>query len=438
MKKQYKRIFLGIGILVMIITVIYYSLAPLTVAGIKVTPGQQKDKLTEEGTLYALHQWNLFPPQNLMVKEVLRQSGDQVEIGDLLLRLDDDLLQMQWRAEEKAIAVQLTALRGELAAVTQEKRQYSPEMIETALRGIHYQIEGLEAQLDFARETQENTEILYDAGAESLNSLNAAELAVRDLESTIDERTSAAELLADQMETSYTYFETMEKSLQEQIQTLTGATTGGSNMYSAQLAYQRGQAKIHSPVTGKVLFIDAKAGDLADVSKPIAAVYQEGFVGAEVYLSAADATMVYPGMDAQVIIKGREKEYRQATVNTVASYAKERISVLGLAESRVEVTLTLLDSDNLIMGQKVDVEFNLETIETALAVPKSAVFEYQEGFAVMTANDGKAQLRVIEKEFDTDTMTVIKSGLQSGDTVLLTPKQEGLREGTRISVRLLH
>jgi hypothetical protein len=53
----------------------------------------------------------------------------------------------------------------------------------------------------------------------------------------------------------------------------------------------------------------------------------------------------------------------------------------------------------------------------------------------MMAVRGRAQLAIIEKEFETDTMVVVKSGLQAGDTVLLAPKQDGLKEGVRVSVR---
>ena len=435
MKKPYKRVLLGLGAALLLLSIIYYALAPLPVAGIAVSSSSQSDKLTEEGTLYALRQRNMYPPQNLMVEEVLLQSGDLIQAGDLLLRLDDSLLQRQWQAEEKAIALQLTALRGELEAVTQQKQQYNQEMTDSAVRGIQAQIEGLEAQLNFALETYENIETLYNAGAESRNSLDAAEVEVKELESSLGERRSAAELQRAQMETSYAYYEAQEESLREQIQTLAEAAGSGADMYSAQLAYQRDQASLYAPESGKVLFIDAKAGDMADINKPIAAIYQEGYAGAEVYLLAADAVMVFPGMEAQVVIKGREKEYRPATVTSISSYATERVSELGLAESRVKVDLSLLDGSNLIMGQKVDVEFILETIEEAIAVPKPAVFEYKEGFAVMTAVDGKARLKVIEKEFDTDTMTVIKTGLQDGDTVLLTPKQTGLKDGVRIKAR---
>jgi hypothetical protein len=182
------------------------------------------------------------------------------------------------------------------------------------------------------------------------------------------------------------------------------------------------------------LFIDARKGELADVTRPLAAVYEEGYAGAEVYLLAADAHFVYPGMKARVVIAGREKDYRPAVVTSVSAYAGERISELGLSESRVQVLLDLDDGSALIMGQKADVEFTLNTAEAALAVPKAAVFAYQEGFAVLTAVQGKTRLAPIEQAFATDTMVVVKSGLQAGDTVLLAPKQEGLKAGTRVAV----
>jgi len=237
------------------------------------------------------------------------------------------------------------------------------------------------------------------------------------------------------MEISYSHYEALEKSLQEQIGVLERTSGDGTNLYSAQVAHQRTQTRLRAPVAGKVLFVDVKAGEMADPAKPIAAVYREGATIAEVYLLATDAVLVQPGMEATVVVKGREKEYFPAKVTSVSSYAQERMSELGLAESRVKVTLSLADNTPLILGQKVDVEFTLETKDNTVAVPKSAVFEYQNGYAVLTAEQNKARIRVIEKEFEADTMTVIKSGLAPGDVVLLSPKQEGLREGVRVRVR---
>lgn len=437
MKKKYKWILLIIIVLISAAGFVSYLIAPLSVTGIHIRPGTYRDMIEEKGTLTAQRKWNLFAPQSLIVKEIYKKEGDSVKKGDLLIKLDDGLLSKQLIANKNSIQLQILALKGELSSTGAQKEQNSKDMIAQTIKGITSQILTQTKQLESAQNHYENMKILYEDDYISKTELEQAELEVVKLENSIAELNATAQLQNTKMETTRAHYASLENTLRNQISTLERLSAlGETDMQSAQLSYLAEQTSLYAPSDGKVLAVNVQTGEMADPQIPVTTVYVEGSVGAEVFLLASDATQVFPGMEAQIVVDGKQKQTLSALVTAVSPNSKEILSELGLLESRVKVTLTVNEETNIIIGQRADVQFVLAAKENAIAVPKASVFEYESGFAVMTQVNGKAHLTVIEKEFETDTMVVIKSGLAEGDVVLLNPTQEGLKEGVSISVAL--
>jgi HlyD family secretion protein len=439
MKKKYKRILLVSVVVISLAAITASLMTPISVAGLRVVPDTYLKVVEEEGALYAQRKWNLFAPQNLIVKKVYVKEGDPVDAGALMIQLDDRLLAKQWAANQNSIDLQLLALKSELAAASAQVAQYSQKIIDETIQGISLQKETLTNQLDSAQKHYENMQILFDEGFISQTELDQAQQAVKTLENSIAGLDTTKTLQTSQMKSSRSYYSSLINSLQKRISALERlAKTGETDTQSAQLAYLAEQTSLYAPYGGKVLSVNVKEEELANPMTPVATVYEEGFVGAEVYLLPSDAALLSPGTKANIIIegKGEQKQTLSALVTSVSSYAEEIVSKLGLLENRVKVILTLNEPENVIIGQRADIQFVLASKENAIAVPKAAVFEYQDGLAVMTQKDGKAHLTTVKKDFETDTMVVIHSGLSDGDVVLLNPTQEGLKEGARISVDL--
>lgn len=59
-------------------------------------------------------------------------------------------------------------------------------------------------------------------------------------------------------------------------------------------------------------------------------------------------------------------------------------------------------------------------------------FSYQEEDAVWVLQEGKAQIRLVEKGLENDSLVIIERGLSNGDNILSDPNLIGLKEGKRI------
>jgi membrane fusion protein, multidrug efflux system len=85
-------------------------------------------------------------------------------------------------------------------------------------------------------------------------------------------------------------------------------------------------------------------------------------------------------------------------------------------------------------GQLLNVTLTLQTVHNALAVPSAAVNEGPKGPYTYVAKDDMAVLRPLEIDLRQDEITVVRSGLQAGETVVVEG-QASLRPGAKVSVR---
>lgn len=435
MKTKYKRILVAGVVIIAAAAAVFYLLKPMQAAGVRLQAEDYRQVIEEEGNLFAGQQWNLYAPDNLIVEKIFVQEGDPVEAGQQLVQLDGSLLEKQAAANKNALTIQILNLKGELSSASSQKALYTDEMINRTIAGIDSKLQTADANHKIAVKAHESAAQLYAEGFLPKADLDLAELEVLSRAGEIQELSDQKNLTRIQMQASKTHYETVELALKEQIAALESfAETGNSDMQSAQISYLAERALVKAFDAGTVLAVHVREGEMADVVTPVISIYREGDVRAEVYLLAEDAESIHPGMSAEIILKGQQKERISATVISVSSFAEQKTSALGLTEHRVKVILMVEGSRQLIIGQNVDVEFVLESREQAVAVPKAAVFPYEDGFGVMIVAGGRAELREITKDFETDTMVVIEAGVAEDDIILLNPTADGLKEGIRVEV----
>lgn len=86
-------------------------------------------------------------------------------------------------------------------------------------------------------------------------------------------------------------------------------------------------------------------------------------------------------------------------------------------------------------GNLVRVRLQLDIEHGALVVPVTAVVSGQQGsFVYVVGGDRKAELRKVQVERSTDTISVLRSGVTAGETVV-TNGQLRLTDGTRVAPR---
>lgn len=88
-------------------------------------------------------------------------------------------------------------------------------------------------------------------------------------------------------------------------------------------------------------------------------------------------------------------------------------------------------------GQLLNVKLTLQTVHDVIAMPTVAVNQGPNGPFTYVVEDNKAVLRPLVVDVQQDEITVIKSGVKSGETVVIEG-QAGLRPGAAVAVRLPH
>ena len=84
-------------------------------------------------------------------------------------------------------------------------------------------------------------------------------------------------------------------------------------------------------------------------------------------------------------------------------------------------------------GQLLNARLTLQTVPGVLALPSIAVNQGPKGFYAYVVKDGKAEMRPLEVDLRQDEITVVKSGVEAGDTVVVEG-QSSLRPGARVAV----
>lgn len=85
-------------------------------------------------------------------------------------------------------------------------------------------------------------------------------------------------------------------------------------------------------------------------------------------------------------------------------------------------------------GQLLNVRLTLQTVRNVLALPTIAVNQGPKGPFAYVIEDGKAVLRPLEVQLGQDEITVVSSGVESGDAVVVEG-QGALRPGAKVQVR---
>ncbi|NLY43950.1 MAG: efflux RND transporter periplasmic adaptor subunit [Clostridiaceae bacterium] len=467
MKKSVKLTAAIIIAAVVAIFAIYSAMQPLTAEVIEVKPQTVAQQFKEEGIVAASDEYTVY---SLVGGEVLRvnvEEGQSVTKGDVLVVIDVSDMEHQLerlRAERKSlegqekktyqdIQQQLGQLRGQLDSIIGQERQSFTENNQAQAQK-QLEIEEIKRQLSQRKEEYEKIKILHESGAVSEKELEDARGVVKQLENMLAQQETALALLKEQADPSSglgQYYEGLKNALQVQVDVLERelaqiqSGSAGTKQYFEgmieavdaqirQVEAQISNSKIIAPASGIIQQIDIKEGMVITPQTRILTIDGTEDYDIKVYLLAEDVINVQEGMTVDIIQERKDQDYYfTGVVKSIAPSAVERVSALGLIERRVEVTVKPGEGKpELRPGYALDVQFTVLKQENKLAVPKTALFPYDDGDALWVVRVGRAKVQKVIKGMETDNLVVVEEGLQSGDKVVKNPQLEGIEEGKKI------
>ncbi len=327
---------------------------------------------TRAGTVKACRRARLAPPQGGQVAELLVRKGDQVEAGQLLLRLwNDDL------------TAQVALARSEAQAAT--ARADESCLVADVMR----------------REAQRIT-TLHQQGLVSDEQ--------RDRSST-DARARAAACTAARA----------------------SARVSNDRVHLNQALLER--THLRAPFAGTVAETTGEVGEFVTPSPPgiptppAVDLVDNSCLYVVAPIDEIDAPRVAISMPARILLDAFGNHPFAGRVQRIAPYVLDVEKQARTVEVEVEFN-DPQDIARLLAGYSADVEIILERRENVLRIPTEALLEGHRVLVFDTAS-GQLQQRDIKTGLSNWQYSEIISGLAVGDLVVSSIDREGVRDGAR-------
>jgi len=197
------------------------------------------------------------------------------------------------------------------------------------------------------------------------------------------------------------------------------------------------QFEVTSPVRGQILHVLHQSEGVVAAGTALLEVGDPRALELVADVLSQDAVAIKPGMAARVVHWGGEAALA-AKVRRIEPAAFTKLSALGVDEQRVNVVLDLDGAPEswraIGDGFAVEIEITVWSKRDAVQLPTSAVFRDGTGWAVFSADGGKATRRRVEPGHRGPLATEIAAGLSAGDRVIVHPGS-AVRDGMRVSYR---
>jgi HlyD family secretion protein len=365
-------------IVAFIIAAIVHGFMPgsVSVETVKVKKGYMKVEIEEEGRTRVMNRFIVSAPVAGYALRIDMAVGDLVNKGDTITRLEplrSNVLDPRSRAAAEASI--MAAKENALAA---------------------------KADSEFTRKELERVQFLYKDGLVSQEKLDSANAEALSREAALRSSEFSVKVAQYELEAANTALK-----------------------YSTMDPYEYpDKVLINSPVSGHVLKVNHESEGVVQAGESLVEIGDPKMLEIEVDVLSADAVRIIPGTPVLFKRWGGERPLK-GTVRVVEPTGFTKISALGVEEQRVLVISDIISPakewTQLGDGYRVEAGFILWEAKGVLQVPSSALFRYEDGWAVFVVKGKKALLRKVGLGRRNGLNAQVVSGLIEGDTVITHP-----------------
>lgn len=319
----------------------------------------------------------VMAPYRAPVVKVYTTLGDVVSKGDVLVELEYASAQAYYEQARQAV-------QSAENAVSQSQRQRSVQIAEANKR-----VSDARAAEEAARSSNDPNLPLYT-------------------EARIQAEQDLAWILSDA-----SYLAPYQRQLESARQSLLDAQSG------------RKIAMIRSPISGTVLEINARPGKMVgeDEDKPVAVIVNLEALQVHAKMSAKQLSTIKVDFPAKLTFEKDipDKEFDGKMIRITTDIEKK---IGGLIEEREYIAIVAFKNDLGLVKPEMDAKVLVKVgeVKNVLAVPVDAVDKDEQGRPIVKVlKDGQWISTVVETGLSDGEYIEIKSGLDEGQTIQVTP-----------------
>jgi membrane fusion protein, multidrug efflux system len=193
-----------------------------------------------------------------------------------------------------------------------------------------------------------------------------------------------------------------------------------------QVLEQMAHMQIRAPFSGRIENVKVEKGSFVTFGTVLSQLIDNSSLKINVFLSEQEAFKV--------------KARQVVTINSVV-LSQPKTGVVSMISDKAdasgkfmaEISFANNDNEKLKAGILADVSFAMETAETGIAVPVSALLGSANEARIFVAKGNKVELRNIKTGIVTSNKVQVLEGLQAGEQVVISG-QLNLENGTAISI----
>ena len=381
-----------------------------------------------DGQIAPLQDSTLSSPQSGTVSAVLVNEGDRVSTGQLLAQLDDSTFRAQLSANQAIAAQAMAKLKSSSIQAPISQQQYSSSLSQATqvYQAAQNRISTDQAALKNAELNYKSNLQLSQQGYVSQTTLEASRSAY-----------VAAQQELNNAKQSLPAAQAAKGSARENLnQTQVDQSTIDANRAALQqaeanvqlLEMQIRQCAIYARFNGVVTQRLLDPGAFAGPNQPIARVSELDSVYVNANVPDEDLNYVHAGTPvtfSSASIPGKSFSGRIMDVNAIPT--------AGTLSYRARVRQAN-PGDVLRGGMLVSVVIRKESHRNAVVVPRTAIFQTDQGANVYTVEDGKAKLLPVKVGLQTDTSSEVLGGSVKPGTLVITTRPDALQNGSVVAI----
>ncbi|GHV87836.1 MexH family multidrug efflux RND transporter periplasmic adaptor subunit [Spirochaetia bacterium] len=187
-------------------------------------------------------------------------------------------------------------------------------------------------------------------------------------------------------------------------------------------------SSVYAPISGIVCAAPLAVGSTVQPGSIITSIAQADDLQIEALIPEREVSQLHIGLTATVTLPAFQGEVFTANITQVSP-------ILDPASRTKKIVLNFTSADSRInAGMFAHIKLNTRTYPNAVTVPAEAVGEQAGAKYVYVLNNGKVDLQEVVTGVTVDHITEIKSGLASGNAVVIQG-QQFLSDGAAVLVR---